>query len=482
MTVRGRYELHEVIGEGGMATVHLGMLSAPGGFRRIVAIKRLLPELARQKELARMLVDEAKLASRIAHGNVVSVLDVLEDDGETWLVMEHVAGETLARLTERATERRDSVPIPIAVAVVAGVLRGLHAAHDATAPSGALLALVHRDVSPQNILVGADGVPRLLDFGIARAAGRAQLTRPGYVRGKLAYMAPEQIRGDPLSRRSDLYAAAVVLWELVAGRPLFAADSPAAVEAAVLGGMVTPPSQTREGAPPCLDRVLLRALARDATLRFETATEMADALEACVTPARAADVAAWVGSLASDALEARAALIAKVEQREPESAAPVGSSAASRATASGATSPKSRPAGAILLAIAVILVAGGIGVFVERRKVVEGDHAAGATSESVKASPRASVESGSAAIESVPGPSGVPSSASNSSSSVTGLATPPQASERKPARFSASSRVAPAPSSSAPASGSSPGPARDPCSPPYVVDEAGHRIFKRECL
>lgn len=446
---RGRYELYDVIGEGGMASVHLGILGAPGGFRRVVAIKRLHPELARQKDFTRLLVDEAKLASRIVHANVVPVLDVVEEGGETWLVMEHVAGETLARLHERS-----AVPVAIASAIVSGLLRGLHAAHEAKDATGAPLGLVHRDVSPQNVLVGADGITRVLDFGIAKAAGRMQLTRPGYVRGKLAYMAPEQVRGEPLSRASDVFAAGVVLWELVTGKRLFEGDSPAAVEAMVLGGTVTPPSQVVEGLPAKLDRVVLRAVARDASLRFASAEEMAEALEAAAPPAPAAAVAAWVEGLLGEALRERAALVARVEKaREEESAARIvveeeGEVRVPRAKRRWPALVVAGGAAAVLV-LAAMRGAPGPGAAV--RPVDD----AGSVILAPSASPESPSERDAGRAEAPP-------------------ASAPSAKGAKP---TVKPRVPPSP----PPASARPAP-REGCDPPYVVDEAGHRRFKRECL
>jgi ABC-type multidrug transport system ATPase subunit len=169
----GRYLVHEEIASGGMASVHLGAARGPFGFATTVAIKRLHAALAKDPDFVAMFLDEARLASRVRHGSVVSVLDVIAEDGELGLVMEYVAGESLARLCRAADEQRAPVPVPVAVAIAASILHGLHAAHQARDEQGAPLGLVHRDVSPQNVLVGADGIARLIDFGIAKAAGRA---------------------------------------------------------------------------------------------------------------------------------------------------------------------------------------------------------------------------------------------------------------------------------------------------------------------
>src|SRR5687767_6563935 len=190
-----------------MARVHLGRLMGPAGFARTVAIKRLHEGLARSPEAAATLLDEARLAARVQHPNVVAILDVLAVDGELTLVMEYVHGESLAVLLRAARARGEVVPPPVAVQIVREVLAGLHAAHEARSEAGEPLGLVHRDVSPQNILVGLDGAARVFDFGIAKAAGRYQETATGQLKGKVSYMAPEQLLGQAVDRRADVFAA-----------------------------------------------------------------------------------------------------------------------------------------------------------------------------------------------------------------------------------------------------------------------------------
>jgi eukaryotic-like serine/threonine-protein kinase len=324
--VVGRYSLHGVIASGGMATVHFGRLLGPVGFSRTVAIKRLHPQFAADPEFVAMFLDEARLAARIRHPNVVPTLDVVATGAELFLVMEYVPGESLARLVRAVRERGTVMPPPITVAVVVGVLQGLHAAHEAKNEQGAPLGIVHRDVSPQNILVGADGQSRVLDFGVAKAAGRVQTTREGQLKGKLAYMAPEQLRGEACSRQTDVYACAVVLWEALTGERLFRSDNEGAVVAKVLEGPVVPPSRADVPAldPPTkqliapLDAIVMRGLARDPKARFETARDMALALERAVSPATASQVSEWVETVASDVLVMRASQVAEIESSSAE--------------------------------------------------------------------------------------------------------------------------------------------------------------------
>ena len=308
----GRYVLFDRIASGGMAQVHLGRLVGAAGFARTVAIKRLLPHCATDAEIVPMFVDEARLAARIRHPNVVSTLDVVQEGDELLLVMEYVHGESLSRLASRARMRGEGIPIPIASAILVGVLEGLHAAHEAKSERGDPLNIVHRDVSPQNILVGVDGVARVVDFGIAKARGRVQTTRDGQLKGKAGYVGPEQLLGDPIDRRLDVYAASVVLWEILAGRRLFEGDGAPAVMRSVLEQRVAPPS-TYAHVPRALDDLVLRGLSRSPSDRFATAREMAAALEHIVPPAAPRDVETWVATLASDVLAARAELLDAIE-------------------------------------------------------------------------------------------------------------------------------------------------------------------------
>ncbi|WP_437900505.1 serine/threonine-protein kinase [Sorangium sp. So ce124] len=307
-----RYTLHGVIASGGMASVHFGRLVGAHGFARTVAIKRLHPQFARDPEFSSMLLDEARLAVRIRHPNVVTTLDSVQADDELFVVMEYIAGESLSSLLREAGRRGAQVPQPIGSAIIAGALAGLHAAHEATDEEGAALQIVHRDVSPQNILVGEDGIARVLDFGIARAAVRSQVSRVGQLKGKLSYMAPEQLRGAPLTRRADIYAASVVLWEVLTGRRLFTGECDAEIFGRILEGVVQPPSAYGD-VPKALDEVVLRGLDRDPSRRYATALEMAAALEEALPPASPRAVGAWVEATAGTLLEARAKSLAAIE-------------------------------------------------------------------------------------------------------------------------------------------------------------------------
>jgi eukaryotic-like serine/threonine-protein kinase len=309
----GRYALHDEIASGGMATVHFGRLLGQAGFTRTVAIKRLHAQYAKDPEFAAMFMDEARLAARIHHPNVVATLDVVARDGELFLVMEYVPGESLSKLVKYAARQGEPIEPRIAVTIVAGFLHGLHAAHEARSERGEPLELVHRDVSPQNVLVGADGVPRVVDFGVAKAIGRVQSTREGQLKGKLSYMSPEQIQGLEVNRRSDVYAASIILWELLAERRLFDRESDAAVMLAVIAAEVVAPSTYAPGVPARLDRITLRGLARNPEERYRSALDMALDLEDAIPLALPSELGRWAQSIAGASLSARATRVTEIE-------------------------------------------------------------------------------------------------------------------------------------------------------------------------
>ncbi len=311
--ILGRYALYGEIAAGGMATVHFGRLLGPVGFSRTVAIKRLHPQYAKDPEFVSMFLDEARLAARIRHPNVVPTIDVVATEGELFLVMEYVQGESLGRLVKTVDEEGARVPPHYASAIVAAALHGLHAAHEAADERGTPLQIIHRDVSPQNILVGLDGTPRVLDFGIAKAAGRLQTTRDGQLKGKIAYMSPEQLRVEKIDRRTDVYAAGVVLWEALTARRLFRGENDVATFGKVLTGDITPPSRVVGEIPPGLDAIVMRALSRAPDDRFPTAREMARALERAMPLVAAADIGDWVTRHAGKSLAARAEQVAEIE-------------------------------------------------------------------------------------------------------------------------------------------------------------------------
>jgi len=320
----GRYWLFGAFASGGTASLHLGRLVGPAGFSRLVALKLLLPQYADDEHYT-MLLDEARLSGRVQHPNVVQTLDVVQDEGRLCIVMQYVHGVDLATAVSAARRIGQRNSPAIASAIVVDVLQGLHAAHEARAEDGRHLGLVHRDVSPQNVVVGADGTARVLDFGIAKALQRNQVTTQGQVKGRTAYIAPEQLVGAAVTRQADVYSAGVVLWEALAGRHLFDESNEAALASRVLQGQIPPPSTVAPEVGAELDAVTSRAVATERRDRFATALEMAEALTAAVTPASKEEVAAWLRRVAGDTLDARTALMREVESFGRESATKKGS-------------------------------------------------------------------------------------------------------------------------------------------------------------
>jgi hypothetical protein len=448
----GRYALHEEIASGGMATVHFGRLIGAAGFSRTVAIKRLHAQFARDPSFVSMILDEARITGRIRHPNVVSALDVIAAESEILIAMDYVEGETLARLIPLARRRGEPVPPGHAALMIAGVLRGLHAAHEAKDESGAALGIIHRDVSPQNIMIGVDGVARVLDFGVARATGRIQTTRDGQLKGKLPYMAPEQLQGS-VTASSDIYSASVVLWEMLTGRRLFAGDTEGEVFGKVLAGTVEPPSRRAAGVPMSLDAIVLRGLDPDPKARFPSARDMAIALERSVALPVPAEVGEWVLSLAAEGLEQRAAVVARIEQASAMHPSGVEEPAPSPSAASLAqdvVAPVRRRPAALLIAVA--LMAGLMA----------------AAASWMFASHRDQRENGAAL--SVSSPVSILSVAPGAGSSLPTLE--PSITETLVAPDASPIPVRTRPPSTTPVS----------CNPPWFLDSTGFRRYKRGCF
>ncbi|WP_437603896.1 serine/threonine-protein kinase [Sorangium sp. So ce590] len=534
----GRYLLYSPIASGGMASVHLGRLVGEAGFARTVAIKRLHPQLAEAPEIAESLRGEARIVARIQHPNVVATLDLLIAEDEAFLVMDYVRGESLARLLRAARARGAPVPAPIVASIACGALHGLHAAHEAHSESGEPLAIVHRDVSPENVLVGVDGTARLLDFGIAKARGRLSTTRGGQLKGKLPYMSPEQILCADVTRRTDVFAAGVVLWEALAGQRLFDGGDEAALIGAVLERPIPPPSSLAAHVPPALDPIVLRALERNAEGRYPTARELAIAIEDAVPLASPRAVGEWVEELAGDALARRAARVAEIESAsaaglEDAQAAGPGSAAApppGSATSSGlsmalspgdgasrdvppaAMSKRARPAlalvGVVLLGSAAALAAQwarrgppgpedaaraahapaaqptGTGV------VTPGVTSAPPTPALPAPSPPGAMSATPTAPAPPPSPESSPGPPALGPESSPGPPAPGPESSPSPPPASSAAVTAPARKPARPAAGArAPAPtpraasaAAQRCSPPYTVDKAGIRRLKPECM
>jgi serine/threonine-protein kinase len=262
-----------------MATVYLGRAVADGGFERLVAIKVMHPHIAEEPEFEAMFLDEARLAASIRHPNVVATIDVSKGEGAMFLVMDYVDGPALNRILRKLKEAERSIPIEITLRIIIDTLNGLDAAHHLKDANGQPLNLVHRDVSPQNILVGGDGIARLTDFGVARAEARLSMTTGGEIKGKLGYMPPEQSKGEAIDNRADVYAAGVVLWECLTHERMFAADNAGELIYRVLQGVQKSPSEINAEVPYHIDRVCMSALSLQVEHRYQSAADFAEALE-----------------------------------------------------------------------------------------------------------------------------------------------------------------------------------------------------------
>jgi serine/threonine-protein kinase len=416
-----RYELVGELASGGMATVFLARLTGVGGFQRFVAMKRLHPHLANEKEFVEMFLDEARIAARIHHPNVVPILEVGASPVGYYLVMEYIEGDTLARLLARAAQRGKRLPIPIALRIALDTLSGLHAAHELRDDAGSPINLVHRDVSPQNVLVGVDGIARITDFGVARAASRLTATRVGQLKGKIAYMAPEQAAGEEsLDRRADVFAAGIVIWEELAAKRLFKAENEAATLSRVMSEPVPPLSVIVPGLSVQLSNVVMRALERDPDRRFATCAQFGDALEAAATGsetiATPRELAAYVGEVLGEEVSAQRdavrAWIARSESSQVNLAGLTPSSSVSAAAMSlpeldGARTaslsmnppaPKRSRVGLVLLLLLLLGAVGGGGFFYARearltRPMTEAAQPAPAPPPTLAAPPPAPTES-----------------------------------------------------------------------------------------
>ena len=383
-----RYELVGEIASGGMATVYLARLGGVGGFQRFVAMKRLHPHLQAEKEFVEMFLDEARLSAGIHHPNVVSILEVGASPVGYYLVMEYVEGDTLARILARAAGHGKRIPTPIALRIILDTLAGLHAAHELKNDQGELVHLVHRDVSPQNVLVGVDGIARITDFGVARATSRLTTTRVGQLKGKLAYMAPEQAQGDTIDRRADVFSAGVLVWETLAAKRLFKAENEAATLQRVMNDAI--PSLARVA--PHLSRELCAAVAfgleRDPSKRYPTAAQFADAIEAAAINrdgiADSRDVAAFVKeTLGQEIEQQREAVRAWIARSEPSQVAlspagspssvsvaamsiPEGSQSMTHGDLAGGYPPRRSKGGLLMVALLVACVAGAGGFWLAR--------------------------------------------------------------------------------------------------------------------
>jgi serine/threonine-protein kinase len=279
-SILGRYELLLRIAQGGMACVWAARLHGTRGFRKLVAIKTILPGVMGEERLEEMFLEEASLASGIEHPNVVGTIELGEHDKTLFMVLEWVDGEPLSTVLSEA-QKNGGIPLPIGVNLIAQACKGLHAAHELADQNGTPLGLVHRDISPHNLLVTYSGLVKVLDFGIAKATQRAStLTEAGEIKGKLAFMAPEQVRGREVDRRTDVFALGTLLYVVTTGRHPWKGDNPGETAQRLCSERpVKPPSANTPDYPEALEKVVLKALEKNPERRFATAAEMLSALD-----------------------------------------------------------------------------------------------------------------------------------------------------------------------------------------------------------
>jgi serine/threonine-protein kinase len=304
-TVLGRYELLLPIAQGGMATVWAARQKGSRGFQKTVAVKTMLPALSDDPQFEQMFLDEASLAARIHHPNVAEILDLGEQDDVLYIVMEWVDGEALSIIAKTAKKNEIATPLRIALRIVRQACAGLHAAHELRNEHDQPLDLVHRDVSPQNVLVTYDGIVKLVDFGVAKAIGRAAAeTSAGQLKGKIPYMSPEQARGGKVDRRTDIFAMGIVLYRLTTGLHPFLGPDDITTMRNIITRPVLPPRMKNPQFSAELEQILMQSLQKDADKRFQTMLDFDAALERVLAASGSSvvddDIGAWVRSVMGD--------------------------------------------------------------------------------------------------------------------------------------------------------------------------------------
>jgi serine/threonine protein kinase len=274
----GKYEILTRLSVGGMAELFLAFTSGPGGFRKFVALKQILPDV-KTEEFVKMFMDEARITAAFSHANIGQVFDLGEEEDELYIAMEFLPGQNLEQVMMAASHVQ-ALPIGFAARVARDVCLGLHYAHHFTAPSGRKVQVVHRDLAPRNVMITYDGVVKVIDFGIAKAKGRIARTTVGMVKGTSGYMSPEQVRGQELDGRSDLFTAGILLHEMLCGQRLFDTTDEDAMMRNIANADIAPPRSLNPEVPEALNAVVLRALAKEPAKRFATGREMAKAIEA----------------------------------------------------------------------------------------------------------------------------------------------------------------------------------------------------------
>jgi serine/threonine protein kinase len=274
----GKYHLLERIAVGGMAEIYKAKIFGAEGFEKLMVVKQILPQYAQDPDFVKMFIDEAKIAVSLSHGNIVPIYELGKIDGVYFIAMEYIDGRNLGEILEHSAQHRRAIPIDIALYITMEICNGLDYAHRKSAPDGTPLHIIHRDISPQNILISYDGEVKIVDFGIAKAIYSSQTTKAGVIKGKFGYMSPEQARGQPLDSRTDIFSTGILLFEMLTGSRLFSADSEVQTLENVKMARVPSPSRLSPSIPPMLDKIVFKALAKERGDRYQSADDLQKAL------------------------------------------------------------------------------------------------------------------------------------------------------------------------------------------------------------
>lgn len=360
----GRYRLLGEIARGGMATVHFARLAAAHGFEKWVAVKLMHDHMSQDETFVRMFHDEARIVSQLNHPNICQVVDFGDDDGRLYLVMEYLHGETLSSVVRAAWRGGNRLPLWFCARIIADAARGLHAAHELKGRDGKTVGLVHRDVSPQNIMVLYDGVGKLMDFGVVRAEGRLTETAAGTLKGKFAYMAPEELRGGESDKRADIWALGVMLWEITCGQRLFRAKGEGQTAVLVLQSDIPDPRSLIDGFPDSLADIIMGCLERDQNERIGTAREVAVGLERFLLETGTLAAPEDVSEVLEEQFPGRSAeRRAELQQRQARSEPPPraeehSSTTMSRVREVSSAAPAKPDRRAVMLFLLVLIIAG----------------------------------------------------------------------------------------------------------------------------
>jgi len=320
----GRYQLLTRLAVGGMAEIFLACERGMGGLERTVVIKRILPHLATNPSFVDMFLREARIIARLTHPNIVQIYELGEAEGDYYIAMEYIHGSTVRELQLLSAQHGDGMPLNVAVGIMSQACRGAHAAHELTDLEGKMLGVIHRDISPHNLMVTGSGNLKLLDFGVAKGTTGAEETYSGSLKGKFAYMSPEQCRHDDLDRRSDVFALGIILWELCTGRKLYKRDNELKMLKAITEEAAPPPSEYNDQVPMLLDFLVLKALARDRQDRFVDAKEMRLAIEDLASSLKMDvgqdTIASFVTETAGEYLTERGTIVQEALDRSLDSA------------------------------------------------------------------------------------------------------------------------------------------------------------------